>query len=252
MRWSPPYSEYARVYDQIGQRGFGERMASVILEELSERGIVPRTVLDLGCGTGSATMAFARGGLRATGLDRSAEMLARARDLAMLEQLDVHFLEGDMTDLQLAASFDLVTCIYDTVNYLPGGTELRALFHAVFAALLPGGSFVFDMNTRHRLSNSWEQGLILASDSDDLFVTYRSWFDEGLDVSPLIVTGFVRQTDRSWIRFDEEHIERSWPIAAVQEWLRQAGFQIEQVTGYIDVTGELVRPAREEHGRVLF
>ncbi len=53
---------------------------------------------------------------------------------------------------------------------------------------------------------------MLAGDSDDLYVTYRSWFDSTLDASPLVVTAFVRNPDHSWTRFDEEHVERSWPI----------------------------------------
>ncbi|HET9661552.1 MAG TPA: class I SAM-dependent methyltransferase [Thermomicrobiales bacterium] len=252
MRFSPPYSAYARIYDRIGQRAFGERMAAVILRELSDREVFPRTVLDLGCGTGAATLAFARAGLDATGLDLSPDMLTRAREFAKVESLDVAFIEGDMTALRLPNRFELATCIYDAVNYLENETALQQLFQAAHGLLEPGGAFAFDMNTRSRLERSWEQGLILAGDSDDLYATYRSWYDAALDASPLIVTAFMRNPDRTWTRFDEEHIERAWPIADVTVWLQHTGFHVEQVTGYADATGDLVRPAREDHGRVLF
>lgn len=252
MRFSPPYSAYARIYDQIGQRAFGERMAAVILSELGKLGFFPTTVLDLGCGTGAATLAFARAGLQATGLDRSPEMLSRAHELAEAASLRVDFVDGDMTDLHLSDRFDLTTCVYDAVNYLDSEFVLQQFLRSVHDALEPGGVFAFDMNTRSRLESSWEQGLMLAGDSDDLFVTYRSWYDSALDASPLVVTGFMRNPDLSWTRFDEEHIERSWPIADVAGWLQQAGFHVEQVTGYVDSTGDLLRPARENHGRVLF
>ncbi len=42
MRFSPPYSAYAQVYDRIGQRAFGERMAAVVLEVLAARSVFPR------------------------------------------------------------------------------------------------------------------------------------------------------------------------------------------------------------------
>jgi SAM-dependent methyltransferase len=252
MRFSPPYSAYARIYDRIGQRAFGERMAAVVLHELAERNIVPRTVLDLGCGTGSATLAFARAGLNVTGLDRSPEMLDRSRALAHAESLDIAFIEGDMTDLRLSMRFQLATCIYDAVNYLQNENELQQHIRTVYDTLEPGGAFAFDMNTRSRLERSWEQGLTLAGDSEDLYVTYRSWFDASLDASPLVVTGFVRNLDQTWSRFDEEHIERAWPIVDVIGWMRAAGFRVELAAGYVDSTGDLVRPAREDHGRVLF
>lgn len=252
MRFSPPYSAYARIYDRIGQRAFGERMAIVIVEELNRLGLFPGTVLDLGCGTGAATLAFARMGLRATGLDRSAEMLEQARIRSANTTHPVDFIQGDMTHLDLQRNYDLVTCIYDAVNYLEDEDELQRFFRSVHGALSPSGAFVFDMNSRYRLTSSWEQGLLLAADADDLYVTYRSWFDEAIDASPLIVTGFVRTSGDHWTRFDEEHIERSWPIENVLAWLRQAGFGYQQVAGYTDSNGDLIRPAREEHGRVLF
>ncbi len=252
MRFSPPYSAYARVYDQIGQRAFGERMAGVILAELSRLEFHPRSVLDLGCGTGSATLAFARAGLRAVGLDRSTQMLERAREYSRDADLTVDFIEGDMIELDPLAPVDLVTCIYDAVNYLADGVELRQFFRSVYQVLSPGGAFVFDMNTRRRLMSSWEQGLMLAGDSDDLYLTYRSWYDHAIDASPLIVTGFQRQSDACWVRFDEEHVERAWRIEEVTEWLQASGFEVAGAAGYTDATGDLARPAREEHGRVLF
>ena len=252
MRLVPPYSAYAGIYDDIGQRAFGERMAAVILQELMARGKTPHSVLDLGCGTGSATVAFARAGLVATGIDRAPQMLDRARENAAAAQVAATFTAGDMTELDHSIRFELVTCIYDAVNYLEDDDALRQLFREVFRSLEPGGSFAFDMNTRHRLNSSWEQGLMLAGDSDDLFVTYRSWFDSALDASPLIITAFVRESESCWRRFDEEHVERAWPIEHVVAWLEQTGFRVDQVSGYIDSTGDLVRPAREDHGRVLF
>ena len=252
MHLSPPYSAYARIYDRIGQRAFGERMAAVILNELAAMDIFPRTVLDLGCGTGSATLAFARAGLDVTGLDRSPDMLSHALALAEESELAVSFVEGDMTDLRLTGRFDLVTCIYDAVNYLADESELKRFFESVAGALAPGGAFAFDMNTRRRLMSSWEQGLVLAGDSDDLYVTYRSWFDEAIDASPLIVTAFTRNPDETWSRFDEEHVERAWSIVDVDNWLQDGGFRVEQIAGVIDSTGDLIRPASEDHGRVLF
>ena len=252
MRFFPPYSAYSHVYDRIGQRGFGQRMAEVILELLAANGVSPQSVLDLGCGTGSATVAFARAGLRATGVDLSNEMLAHARQYATAEKLEISFLEGDMTDLDMSERFALATCIYDAFNYLENERAVMRLFRGVYRLLEPNGSFVFDMNTRTRLTNSWEQGLVLAGDSADLYVTYRSWFDPAIDASPLIMTAFLRNESGCWQRYDEEHVERAWPIAQVSDWLGEAGFSVHEVLGYVDATGEVQRPGSEQHGRVVF
>ena len=59
----PAYSRYARHYDQIGQRRFGESSARDLLRLLALQGDHPASVLDLACGTGAATIIFARQGL---------------------------------------------------------------------------------------------------------------------------------------------------------------------------------------------
>ena len=252
MRFFPPYSAYSQVYDRIGQRGFGERMAVVMLEILRARGVVPSSVLDLGCGTGSATVGFARAGLRATGVDLSPEMLVHARQYASAENVEITFIEADMTDLHIDERFDLVTCVYDAFNYLAGEADAMRFIHGAYRLLNPGGYLIFDMNTRSRLMNSWDQGLVLAGDTDDLFVTYRSWYEPAVDASPLVMTAFVRDQSGCWLRFDEEHIERAWPIARVSDWLHEAGFRVHEVLGYNDATGQVQRPADEDYGRVVF
>lgn len=252
MRRSTPYSAYAAVYDRIGQRAFGERMAASILNLLSERQCSPRSVLDLGCGTGSATLAFAHAGLEAIGVDVSPQMLEHARRHAAEKLLPVAFHEADMCELNLEKRYELVTCIYDAFNYLEDERSVMRFFAIALHHLEGNGHLVFDMNTRARLTNSWEQGLMLAGDSDDLYVTYRSWFDPAIDASPLVVTAFVRDANGCWRRFDEEHVERAWPIDQVTGWLERAGFRICEVMGYIDSTGEFLRPAGEDHGRVVF
>jgi SAM-dependent methyltransferase len=252
MRFFPPYSAYSQVYDRIGQRGFGERMARVVLELLSERRFKPRTVLDLGCGTGSATVAFARSGLCATGVDLSPQMLDHARQFAAAQDLDIAFLQGDMTNPDIEDRFDLVTCIYDAFNYLEDDCAVHQFFQGVVQVLEPGGYLVFDMNTQSRLMNSWEQGMVLAGDSEDLYVTYRSWFDAAIDASPLVMTAFVRDESGCWHRYDEEHVERAWPISQVCAWMQECGLTVHEVLGYVDATGEVRRPGKEDHGRVVF
>ncbi|MCA9858369.1 MAG: class I SAM-dependent methyltransferase [Thermomicrobiales bacterium] len=250
--FSPPYSAYAAIYDQIGQRAFGERLARVILQLLAARSIQPRSVLDLACGTGAATLTFACAGLRATGVDRSPQMLERAIEAARLSDAEVAFREGDITDPPLDSKVDLVTCLYDAVNYLDDDASVHRFLQGAYRALDDGGVLVFDLNTRSRLMSSWEQGLVLAANSPDLYVTYQSWFDKAIDASPLIMTAFVRSEDGRWDRFDEEHVERAWPIATIESWLREAGFRALETMGYIDSTGELLRPVSEDYGRVLF
>src|SRR5688500_7791277 len=112
------YSRYARHYDQIGQRQFGEKSAPEVLRLLAERQFRPDSVLDLACGTGAATVALARLGLHCTGLDISQPMLDEAETSASAVGVSIRWIAADMTAFQIENPVDLCTCLYDAVNYL--------------------------------------------------------------------------------------------------------------------------------------
>jgi SAM-dependent methyltransferase len=66
-------------------------------------------VLDVACGTGVVAITAARSGARATGLDLTPELLARARENAQIAGVDIDFHEGDAEALPVDnASFDVV------------------------------------------------------------------------------------------------------------------------------------------------
>lgn len=71
-------------------------------------------ILDIGCGAGRFSLAFAKEGAQATGTDVSPEMIRAARELADREQLEnVEFINSDWSDLDVeqvgfSQKFDLV------------------------------------------------------------------------------------------------------------------------------------------------
>ena len=71
-----------------------------------------RAVLDVGAGTGRASVALARRGATVTGVDASSEMLAVAAERARRDGLTVSFVPGDAHALAFAdGAFDAVVCL---------------------------------------------------------------------------------------------------------------------------------------------
>src|SRR5262245_3566299 len=166
LRAAHIYNGYAPIYDAIGQGRFGEHMAHWALGWLSARGLRPARVLDLACGTGGAALAFAAVGCQVAGIDQSSAMLSIACGRARDAGYDILFVEGDIRDLNakckmqnakpaldhsafcmLHSAFDLVTCFYDSLNYLVDDGDLDCVFAGAAAALRPGGHIAFDINT---------------------------------------------------------------------------------------------------------
>ncbi|MEA2529112.1 MAG: hypothetical protein QOG89_756 [Thermomicrobiales bacterium] len=254
IRRSAPYTRYAAVYDLIGQRVFGERIAEATLAWLRERGVSPRHVADLACGTGAATLVFAAAGASAIGVDRSPEMLALAERAAAEAGLSATWLEQDLRDLSLPQQVDVATSFFDSINYLVEDDDLRTVFGRVSASLVEGGYFVFDLNTRRRLAEGWGNTSVIAADRDDLFGAYRSWFEPETGLSPLVLTFFRRrdEEDACWERFDEEHVERAYDLDEVAEYLSTAGLRVIEIRAFLDGSGVLGGRGSEESERVVF
>jgi SAM-dependent methyltransferase len=247
-----PYRVYARHYDAIGQRVFGERSAENLLAYLRLNGHAPVHVLDAACGTGAAALSFARAGLTVTGVDNSIDMLEIARTNATKESLSVTFESMDITALIVKSRVDLVTCFYDAVNYLSSLEQVSAFVQSSFDALRSGGVLAFDINTRRKLTEFWHDATVIASDTDERFITYQSWYDEETSSSPLIITIFEHTNSNSWSRFREVHTEYAYAIGDIERALQNAGFASIEVLNWREGNPDFLTTGTEESYRVLF
>jgi SAM-dependent methyltransferase len=117
-----------------------------VLELVARHNPGAQTLLELGCGTGTILAGLGRFDAL-TGIDRSPEMLAIAREKVPHARL----IEGDISDFRLGEHFDVVICVFDTLNHLPRFELWRALFARVGEHLAPGGVFIFDVNTASKI-----------------------------------------------------------------------------------------------------
>jgi len=126
------------LYDPL-QRLFGTERARVALVEQAAIADGHR-VLDIGCGTGSLSLAIARlrPGAQVTGLDPDAKALARAERKAAHEGLVVRFDRGFGDDLPYPnASFDRVVSSLMLHHLTPD--EKRKTLAEARRVLVPGG-----------------------------------------------------------------------------------------------------------------
>jgi SAM-dependent methyltransferase len=100
------------------------------------------SLLELGCGTGSI-LERVTSVPSLTGLDLSPEMLAVAREKVPGARL----IEGDMKAFSLEERFDVVICVFDSLNHLLSFGDWQSMFDAVYEHLQDGGLFIFDVNT---------------------------------------------------------------------------------------------------------
>lgn len=136
----PDYSRFARFYDEVmddpAPRG------ARVLDWIARFRPGARTLLELGCGTG-AILDQLTSIPSLTGLDRSPEMLA----VASRKVPSARLLEGDMASFSLGERFEVIACVFDSLNHLLTFEQWQSLFRTVHEHLVDGGLFVFDVNT---------------------------------------------------------------------------------------------------------
>ena len=238
------YSALASGYDDLmGDAQYEKRVA--FLQKLMGRSAVPvKTVLDLGCGTGTIAWLLAERGFRVIAVDASEEMLTAAMRKAVQYPpfAPPLFVRQPMQKLRLGDPADAAISTLDALNYLLKEADLRETFRRVHRYLRPGGLFAFDVNTPGKLRRM--DGQIYMDEGKGSFCVWRTFFTEKTKQCAYQVDLFRQRPDGAWDRRFEEHRQRSWEAAELRLFLEDAGFV------HIRVTGDLTeRPAKEDDDR---
>lgn len=105
-----------------------------------------KTVLDLGCGTGSHDFMLKDKGYTIHGVDLSEGMIniAKKRSKAMMLNTGISFSQGDIRNVRLNKKFDVVISLFHVMSYQTKDEDLSRAFQTAVDHLEPGGLFVFD------------------------------------------------------------------------------------------------------------
>lgn len=242
------YTALAPAYDAMTASYDYERWLSTIEGVLAGLRRRARTVLDLGCGTGSSFLPLCDRGYDVTGCDVSQVMLDLARRRVGARR--ARLLRADMRRLPALGSFDLVLCLDDGINHLVTGAEVSSTFAGVAANLAPDGVFVFDVNTlatiRAGFSSEWQH------EDDDQIVVWRGRSSPELspgEQAEAEIRVVVKATDE---RRDAVLRERHHPLAEIRARLEPAGLRPVAVFGQQEGIRLRPRPDELRHRKVLF
>ncbi len=107
-----------------------------------------RSLLDLGCGTGTITIPvgerlIAQHGptARIVGIDQSHRMLQVARRRAP----DIEWMQGDLRAPPVNEKFDLIICGFNVLQFLVNDTDILKCCCYIRDTLTPSGTFAFDI-----------------------------------------------------------------------------------------------------------
>jgi len=230
------YTGFARFYDRI----MGDRSEEIdrVVAYITAHMPGAQSLLELGCGTGALLSGLAPR-FAVTGIDASPDMLAIAADSVPSARL----VPGDMTAFRWPTRFDVVICMFDTLNHVPTFDGWRSLFSRVHEHLSDHGLFIFDVNTTGRLQRlDGAPAYVDEFDGNVVIMTVRSAGD-GLSLWQTRI--FEPQTDDLFRLHDERIYELGVPLAQIHAALADAFDLLEQAS----LDGG---PVTDESDRVFF
>jgi SAM-dependent methyltransferase len=217
--------DFARVYN-LRWNNFAQQVAPRLRAyyESTPLGQENRAVLDVCCGTGQLALHFLDSGYTVTGIDLSPAMLehARANTAPYVLGGQVNFVQADAADFTLEPGFGLAVSTFDALNHLPDLDALRGCFASVYPAVLPGGTFIFDLNTLSGLKR-WNS--IMIDDTPEMMLVNRGLVDYAANRAYSHISGFIRTSENLYERFEETAYNTIFALDDVRAALLACGFR---------------------------
>jgi SAM-dependent methyltransferase len=183
-----------------------------------------RTWLDVCCGAGSLLKFVCESGFSAVGLDISRDQLRYARKNAPSAAV----VRADVRTFSLRRKFDVITCMFDSLNYLTEKKDLKRAFRAVRRHLNADGLFIFDVNTFDGLQDQWCRASVVRGTKCVAII--ETSFDAKKALGRCLITGFIKE-GRRYRRFEEAHIERGYRPREIEDLLARVGFAFKKYDG---------------------
>lgn len=219
---------YAKYYDLVySDKDYAKETR--FLERLFKRGMQrrPKSILDVGVGTGGHAICLAQRGYEVVGVDLSRSMLEEAIRKARSRKLDIEFRVADMRSLKLGRRFDVCICMFACIDYLVSYRDLRDTFLSVKNHLRKGGLFIFDF---------WSGTAVLTTLPSNRLKTARSGAIQIIRIAEPVLhptqnlcdvtyRGFVMSDDRILASFREKHTVRYFFLEEIRHFLAEIGFR---------------------------
>ena len=240
----PPYQALAPFYDHVMQHVDYDGWVNHVIRLAELHGLSGRRVIDLSCGTGVICQKMSERNFLVFGCDASKMMLKEAVKKAQKSPFQAHFVCGDMRNIPLRDSADLVISLYDSMNYLLTLKDWVKSLQEIYSLLKCKGLFIFDVST---VINSEQAFKNYHHGESTIIGDYhrRSVYHAGKQIQyNYFNIVFKAKPD---LVFYEQHRQKIYYIREVKKMIEASPFKI--VGCY---SGYSLHPANENAERVHF
>jgi SAM-dependent methyltransferase len=221
---------YGRYYDTIYSWRDYEDTCKALDTLFQSRSKPPRSLLDLGCGTGTHAVLLGQHGYFIVGIDSSGEMIGQAREKAEREHIDAHFVVADMRRFHLHRTFDAAFSLFSTFSYLTTDKDVAHTLSHVRSHLVPGGLLVFDAWCSLGSKTGIKQGYRVAEEGERRAIVFsETETSTATNQVALRLHCLIIEKNRVLNQFRETHSLRTFTPDEVKQHLEANGFRTLEV-----------------------
>ncbi|GEN86405.1 class I SAM-dependent methyltransferase [Oceanobacillus sp. FSL W8-0428] len=229
------YHKMAEVYDQLMDNVPYDDWVVLIQQMIAQAGRPIQSIIDLGCGTGVITRKLAAEGYTMTGVDQSSEMLQKAqKDLESVSS--INWLEADITELDgCKQQYDMAISCCDVINYVTDLQNVETAFKNIYQLLEADGLFFFDVHSLYTVEDVYI-GQTFSDVADEAAYIWECVPGDEVGEMYHQLTFFHQEEGDRFIRFQEKHHQRTFPLEVYKNILKKIGF--EKIKIYADFSLE--------------
>jgi len=204
------YDIFGKFYDAVmGDRAQATEQLRKLIRKANPKA---RNVLELGCGTGSVLKQLSKH-YEVWGLDLSKQMLSIARKKVPPPRLS----RQSMVNFRLRQRFDVICCVFDSLNHVASFTQWKHLFNNVHLHLADEGVFIFDINTQKKLNRHIAEPAWVHKFGENILIMKVTKTNGGSNWNIKV----FERTGRNRYRLHEEDIQEvSFPVRKIIRALR--------------------------------
>ncbi|MBW2972267.1 class I SAM-dependent methyltransferase [Candidatus Woesearchaeota archaeon] len=221
------YKKFAKYYDLIYSGKDYTAETDFLKYLVKKHHIKGKDTLEVGCGTGSHAILLQKSGFNMTCIDLNKEMLTVARK----KNRKIPFIQGDMRDFTLRKKFDIILCLFSTIHYNQGVSDLRKTIRNFNNHLRPGGLLIFDMGFNEERWDPSKSRDVMHTSTKELELVIFSVTSRKKEHG-IFQRAYMLFKDGRFTFAKERHDLTIFRTPEVKMFLQQEGFDAEIHEGY--------------------
>lgn len=220
------FQQYSKYYDLLYKdKNYGEE-SQYVIGKIKDFAPNVTKILELGSGSGCHAHYFCEAGFEVTGIERSPEMVAIAKDKKII---GFNPIIGDISSYKVSLQFDVAISLFHVISYLTENDVLLDCFKTTNKQLNDGGVFIFDIWYSPAVYHLKPETRIKRLENDEIEVVRLAESKMESDKNVVAVNFEVIIKDKithTTESIKEEHLMRHFSIPEIKMLAVSTGFEV--------------------------